>query len=165
MKLAYADPPYIGKAKLHYDCAEINFPELIARLENDYDGFALSCNSVDLKILLPMFKTKIRIGAWVKPWAAIKKNVWPVYAWEPVIFRTPKRKIIKHKMILDWIQQCPNMTKNSKIIGKKPMAFSFWIFEILRADPSDDFTDLYHGSGAVKEAWKLFTRMKKGLWN
>jgi hypothetical protein len=163
MKIAYADPPYFGKAKLHYDCDEIDFPELIGRLENDYDGFALSCNSVDLQVLLPMFKTKIRVGAWVKPWAAIKKNVWPVYAWEPIIFKTPRRKILKHKMILDWIECVPQF--NSKIIGQKPLAFSMWLFEALRCHPDDEFVDLYHGSGAVKEAWKIFCRMKRGLWS
>lgn len=163
MKFAYADPPYPGKAKLHYDCDEIDFPKLIGRLENEFDAFALSCNSNDLKTLLPVFKKPVRVMAWVKPWAAIKKNVWPVYAWEPVIIKPLKRPIKNHRMALDWLEHCPQF--NSKIIGQKPLAFSLWLFESLKADPlQDEFHDLFHGSGAVKEAWKVFKRHKKGLW-
>lgn len=163
MNFAYADPPYPGKAKKHYDCEEIDFPELIQRLETDFDGFALSCNSNDLKTLLPLFKTKVRVLAWVKPWACIKKNVWPVYAWEPIIFKPLKRKIKKYRMLRDWIEVCPQM--NSKIIGQKPLAFSVWLFECAKLEPGDLFCDLYHGSGAVSEAWKIYTRMKNGLWS
>ncbi len=100
--------------------------------------------------------------AWVKPFAAIKKNVWPVYAWEPVIIKPLKRPVKKYRMAMDWLECCPQF--GSKIIGQKPLAFSLWIFESMKAEPSDEFTDLFHGSGAVKEAWKIYGRVKNGLW-
>ena len=41
MRLAYADPPYPGQAKIHYShdpkCAEVDHEELIKQLEQ-YDG-------------------------------------------------------------------------------------------------------------------------------
>jgi hypothetical protein len=45
VRLAYADPPYPGQAKIHYShdprCAEVDHAKLIAELET-YDGWALS---------------------------------------------------------------------------------------------------------------------------
>ena len=32
MRFAYADPPYIGQAKKHYDCEEVDHWELTRRL-------------------------------------------------------------------------------------------------------------------------------------
>lgn len=43
MKFAYADPPYIGQAKRHYQSEEVDHEKLIKRLINEYpDGWALS---------------------------------------------------------------------------------------------------------------------------
>jgi hypothetical protein len=37
--------------------------------------------------------------------------------------------------------------------GAKPEKFCFWVFEGLNLVPSDDFHDLFLGSGAVSCAW------------
>ena len=37
--------------------------------------------------------------------------------------------------------------------GAKPDKFSFWIFEGLNLLPTDNFTDVFPGSGAVTDAW------------
>lgn len=39
-RLAYADPPYIGQAKKHYRCEEIDHKELLERLQT-YDGCSI----------------------------------------------------------------------------------------------------------------------------
>ena len=54
MKIAYADPPYIGCAHLyrgHPDYAgEVDHVALIARLERDYDGWILHAASTPRSI-------------------------------------------------------------------------------------------------------------------
>ena len=88
MRIAYADPPYIGQAKKHYgpDAKEVNHRTLIGHLE-EFDGWALSCSSPSLREILPLCPDDVRIGAWVKPFCAFKKGVRPAYAWEPVIYK------------------------------------------------------------------------------
>jgi len=41
MKIAYADPPYIGCAHLYPENREVDHAELIERLQSDYDGWIL----------------------------------------------------------------------------------------------------------------------------
>ena len=45
-----------------------------------------------------------------------------------------------------------------KFFGQKPYAFSFWLFQVLGLTPSDDFVDIYPGSGAVTRAWQAYGR-------
>lgn len=87
MRFAYADPPYVGQARRHYGCTEINHAMLISHLVSDFpDGWALSCSSTSLRELLPLCPEDARVAAWVKPFASFKPGVNPAYAWEPVIF-------------------------------------------------------------------------------
>ena len=48
MRIAYADPPYIGQAKKHYShdpkCAEVDHAKLLLQLQN-YDAWALSMSA------------------------------------------------------------------------------------------------------------------------
>lgn len=54
-RFAYADPPYPGRAKKHYGCAETDYPALVARLEKGgYLGWALSTSADSLRWLLPL---------------------------------------------------------------------------------------------------------------
>jgi len=91
MKVVYADPPYIGQAKKHYNSEEVDHKALITQLEA-YDGWALSCSSPSLRIILPLCPPVIRIGIWVKPFCSFKANVNPAYAWEPVIFKPARAR-------------------------------------------------------------------------
>src|SRR5689334_19267244 len=95
MKIAYADPPYLGCcARYGHEHGEggcWDWPHthasLIARLSLEFpDGWALSASSASLPILM-RFCEDVRVGAWVKPFAVFKPNVNPAYAWEPVIWR------------------------------------------------------------------------------
>lgn len=55
MRLAYADPPYMGQARKHYRddprCAEVDHAALFRQLA-EYDGWALSLSSPSLRLLL-----------------------------------------------------------------------------------------------------------------
>ena len=66
MRFAYADPPYIGKARKLYNCDEIDHKQLIETL-NTFDAWALSCSSPTLKQILVLCPDDVRVMAWVKP--------------------------------------------------------------------------------------------------
>lgn len=161
MRLAYADPPYLGLAAKFYgdrhpDAAAYDDPEthrqLIERLDAEFDGWALSLHTPALRTILAMCPEDVRVGAWVKPFASFKVGVSPAYAWEPVIFRPLDRKHSRHAAtVRDWA--AVSITLQRGFQGAKPEAFCWWVFDLLRATPDDEFSDLFPGSGAVGRAW------------
>ena len=153
MRIAYADPPYIGMAQKHYKMPEVNHAELIAQLM-DYDGWALSLSTPTLKEILDMCPDNVRIGAWVKPFASWKPGVNPAYAWEPVIFYGGRKRTREMPTVRDWVSA--NITLQTGTVGAKPEIFCFWIFEMLGMQPNDEFVDCFPGSGAVQRAWELW---------
>lgn len=152
MKVAYADPPYIGQARKHYQCDEINHALLIKDLER-YDSWALSCSSPSLGLILNLCPKDVRVMAWVKPFCSFKPNVNPAYAWEPVIVKLSgeRSRSRTEKTIRDWVS-C-NITLKKGLCGAKPEAFCFWLFSVLNMNPTDEFCDLFPGTFAVTNAW------------
>ena len=150
MRIAYADPPYIGQAKVRYGMPEVDHKELIHELEG-YDGWALSCSTPSLKEILPLCPDGARIGAWVKPFCSFKPNVNPAYAWEPVIFVPARGYTREDNTIRDWV--AVNITLQRGLCGAKPEAFCFWLFQILGMENMDDFIDVFPGTCAVTNAW------------
>jgi len=149
-QIIYADPPYMGQARKHYKGEEVDHRELVAQLEN-YDGWALSCSSPSLQKILSYCPDDVRVGAWVKPFCSFKPNVNPAYAWEPVIFKPARARGRDKLTIRDWVSA--NITLKKGLSGVKPDAFSFWLFEILGAEPTDEFIDMFPGTRAVSMAW------------
>jgi hypothetical protein len=162
MRFAYADPPYIGMARKHYgpNAREVDHGELICRMCVEFpDGWALSCSTPSLREILPLCPDDIRIGAWVKPFHVFKKGVRPAYAWEPVVYRggrnknhPPPPKGGKATTPKDFV--AANITLKRGLVGAKPEAFCFWLFDILGMRPDDELHDLYPGTGAVTTAWE-----------
>ena len=169
LKFAYADPPYIGQARKHYECEEVCHNALIYRLAEEFpDGWALSCSSTSLEELLHICRqtlgqNQVRVGAWVKPFCSFKKNVNPAYAWEPVIFRGGRRRGTRIGLDTerDWVAESISLRKG--LSGVKPIGFCYWLFEMLGMKASDEFHDLFPGSGAVTKAWEMFVLEKGGL--
>lgn len=100
-KFGYADPPYFGQGKKHYsdhpEHAEYDTIDghrrLVERLEAEYpDGWAMSLHTPSLGEILAICPDDVRVGAWVKTFAAFKANVNPGYCWEPVIFRGGRKR-------------------------------------------------------------------------
>ena len=151
MRLAYADPPYVGQARKHYKSEEVDHVALIKQLQG-YDGWALSASSPSLHYLLPLCPANVRVAAWVKPFCSFKPHVNPAYAWEPVIFvpaRDGRRDI---PTIRDFL--AVNITLRKGLAGAKPLTFCHWIFNLLGADAKDDtLDDLFPGTGIVTIAW------------
>ncbi len=158
MKFAYADPPYIGTAKRRYDTEEVDHKELLLRLNNNYDGWALSSHVPGLWDLIPMIprEWKCRIAVWCKPNTRHNCN-YPIYAWEPLIFKNGrnKRQAIKDYMVLPLNIQSTK-EKHNIFIGKKPDEFCYWLFELLGMTADDEFDDLFPGTGRVTRAWETW---------
>lgn len=158
-RFAYADPPYIGVAKRYPEQQEVDHKALISRLET-FDGWALSAKSNSLGEILRLFGDwgQPRIAAWTKTSAAARKNVRPVYAWEPVLFRSIRRPP-DSEILLDWHltrAETPNRNQQ-RVLGQKPESFCFWLFGLLGARRGDEFVDIFPGSGAVSQAWLKFS--------
>jgi hypothetical protein len=160
VKFAFADPPYPGQSLKHYaDHAdfdgEVDHRQLVERLESDYDGWLLHTSSSTLQEVLAHCPTGLRIFAWVKPFAAFKRNVSPAYAWEPVIVK-PLRKGEPNQrpdspVMRDWFSE--SITLKKGLTGVKPEKVCFWLFEACGLRPDDQLDDLFPGSGAVTNAW------------
>lgn len=170
MKFAYADPPYLGSAEklygdLHSEAAEYDKMEahqaLINRLCEEFpDGWALSLHSNGLRAILPICPEDTRVLAWVKRNPKLKKGVYPIYAWEPILIRGGRRRA---EILFDWIDTVLEVgfrRPNDQIIGMKPRALILYLFEALGMEPDDEFHDLFPGSGAVTRAWEQWRSQK-----
>jgi len=174
-RLAYADPPYPGKAWLyrgHPDYAgEVDHAELIARLMAMYDGWALSTSAESLPYVLGVvaekssdrkpLPNKVRVAAWFRG-ARPHQTARLVNAWEPVVYvpARPNRRADQVVPIHDaLIGPTPRRrpTNPLDVIGAKPPEFCRWLFDLIGADPHDSFEDLYPGSGIVGRSWSWFT--------
>jgi hypothetical protein len=159
MRFAYCDPPYIGQAKRHYNCPEVDHAVLLAKLEMEFpDGWALSCSSTTLGQILPMIGVPYRIGSWCKSFCAFKRNVRPAYAWEPVIFCGGRNPVNGHRAAIperNGKQLTPkdfhiaSITLKKGLVGAKPESVCHWILDLLNFQPGDELVDLYPGTGVM----------------
>jgi hypothetical protein len=164
VRLAYADPPYPGKAWMyrgHPDYAgEVDHGELIRRLST-YDGWALSTSAAALPAVLALCPAGVRVAAWHRGERPAASR-WPLNAWEPVIFwggrpdASPGLQARRIDSLVHGI--APMTTLPGRVVGAKPAAFCRWMFDLLGALPADTLDDLYPGSGAVALAWAAYTR-------
>lgn len=155
-RFAYADPPYLGQAKKRYgdDTYDdlVAHIDLIARLEADYDAWALSLHSVSLRAILPECPQDVRVAAWVKPFAVFKKGVDPAYTWEPVIFKSLRKWDSEVATVRDHLS-C-NIALRKGLPGAKPEPFALWLFELLGMKSQDSFDDIFPGTGGVGAQWE-----------
>lgn len=162
MKIAYADPPYPGQALKHYGdhpdyAGEVNHRQLLRELDRDYDGWLLHTSSIALTQILWLAHeedlTGYRVMAWVKPFAAFKRNVSVAYAWEPVLVKPCRKPVVSHRVVMrDWVSE--SITLKRGLVGVKPEAVCQWAFEVLGMESDDELVDLFPGTGAVTAAWE-----------
>lgn len=158
-RFAYADPPYIGQAKRHYGCEEIDHVELVAKLVREFpDGWALSASAPSLAAILPLCPPGYRVAVWCKSFRAFKRNVRPAYAWEPVIFwggRNPMNGYRAKIPERGGAQTTPKdfiiepITLRKGLVGAKPEKVCRWILELLNVQPGDEVVDLFPGTGIM----------------
>jgi hypothetical protein len=156
MRLAYADPPYLGCCGLYGHRHEGRFgcwdkPSSHYTLLDDldaYDGWALSCSSVSLPTLLEWKMPGARIAAWVKPFAAYKANVRIAYTWEPVIFK-PGRDRSKDGAPVGRDHLSEPITMQKGLTGAKSPRFCRWIVDLMGYVEGDEVHDLFPGTGIM----------------
>jgi len=168
VKIGYADPPYPGCAHLyknHKDYAgEVDHVALVRRLETQFDGWVLHTSSTALREVLPLCPVSARLMAWVKPFAAFKRNVSVAYAWEPVIVKACRKPVVAGRIVMrDWVAESITMKKG--LTGAKPAKVCAWAFEMLGAHPDDELVDLFPGTGAVTVAWQEWRQTVMGITN
>lgn len=166
LRLAYADPPYPGNARLYRDhpdyAGEVDHATLAARLTR-YDGWALSTSAAALPAVLALCPPGVRVAAWCRGPRPVAS--WePVGAWEPVIYRTARPVDPAAGLRTDVLVHgvAAMTTLPGRVTGAKPAAFCAWLFRLLGAAPGDQLDDLYPGSGAVTRAWAAYTGTPPG---
>ncbi len=162
MRIGYADPPYIGCAHMYRGSpeysGEIDHVALVARLQSEFDGWVLHAAATpeSIETLAPLVaQAGARWMAWVKGFAAFKRNVSVAYAWEPVIVKPARKPVVSKRLVMrDWIE-CP-ITLKRGLTGAKPEKVCHWAFEAVGARPEDELIDLFPGTGAVSQAWRVW---------
>lgn len=159
MRFAYADPPYIGQAKRHYQCAEVDHAALVARLISEYpDGWALSLSSPTLRQILNLCPSDVRVAAWCKSFCAFKRGVRPAYAWEPVIYRGGRNPVNGYRAVVpekNGKQTTPKdfivepITLKKGLVGAEPEKVCRWILSLLNVSSGDEVADLFPGTGIM----------------
>lgn len=154
MRVAYADPPYPGRAKRYYGrepsyAGEVDHVALIASLKASYDGWALSTSADALRDLLPLCPPDVRVCAWVKPVGACPATYGLHNCWEPLLV-VPARSL--RPGVRDWISAQPARF-GGNLPGRKPLAFAAWLFDCLGLLPGDELVDLFPGTGIIGRAW------------
>jgi hypothetical protein len=97
-RLAYADPPYPGRAAMYYGDhpdfgGEVDHAELVRRLDVEYDAWALSTAADALQDVLPVCPPGVRVAAWLRGERPNRSAQTPLNSWEPVIYAGAIRRL------------------------------------------------------------------------
>lgn len=173
MRLAIADPPYLGKAARWYgdgrgiggardgradhhpDAARWDtaaaHEQLVRELERDYDGWAIALDVASLTTYLRVVPEDTRIMVWHR------RNAQPSgsrirSAWEPVlVYVPPARRSWANGIRLDDVLDAP--APRLGFVGAKPDRWTRWVLDVLGYDAEEDtVVDLFPGSRAVERA-------------
>jgi hypothetical protein len=154
LRFIYADPPYVGCSKLypeHPDSARWDDPTehvaLMSHMDDNFDGWALSCSVPSLPELSIAMPAGARIAAWVKPFAAYKRNVRVAYTWEPVIWKRTAARREDDPVGRDHLS-C-QITMQKGLTGAKPEAFCRWLQVLWGWQPGDEIIDVFPGTGVM----------------
>jgi hypothetical protein len=158
MKLVYADPPYFGCCALYghhhqqpYGCWDdlATHKTLIGHLDSDHDGWAYSFSAASLwDIASIMPAGTARPAAWVKPFAAFKRNIRVAYTFELVAFKPGRdRSADGAPVTRDHLAE--PITLRRGFTGAKPERFCRWVLDLLGYLDGDEMTDLFPGTGVM----------------
>jgi len=177
MRLAIADPPYLGraarwygdgpmpqsttkatvpakKADYHPDAAAWDQPnthrELVRMLTLSYDGWAIAMAPDNLRHYLQWVPVDTRVTVWHKSrWMPGRARV--INTWEPVLVFIPtKRRASDGLTNLPRDVMAGGERGAATFAGAKPAAWTRWVLDMLGYDPdTDTVDDLFGGSGAV----------------
>jgi hypothetical protein len=154
VELAYADPPYLGCGHRYpehpdakrWDHVEAHH-ELLRHLDESYDGWAFSLSSTSLRPILAA-APPCRIGVWVKPFAAFKRNVRIAYTWEPVLWK-PARDSSADGAPVGRDHLAAVITLKRGLTGAKPDKFNRWVLDLMGYTDGDKVDDLFPGTSGM----------------
>lgn len=177
MRLAIADPPYLGravmfygerstkdfnvggrinptfKADVHPDAERWDDPAtheaLVGDLVANYDGWAIAMLPDSLVHYLSWVPPRTRIAVWHDP-RVMPTGAHPRRRWEPVLVHTPegRRRVIDVDTPIGDVLTCVH--PGGAFAGAKPPAWTRWVLDMLGYDAeTDTVDDLFAGSGAV----------------
>lgn len=157
-RLAYADPPYPGLSRKYYRdeptfAGEVDHVDLIRRLQL-YDGWALSTSRRALPDLLRLCPLGVIICPWVKTHP--QPDGWGPTNVHEYVLVVPGRQ--RRPGPPDALVASVARGGDSDLMGRKPLRFCHWLFDLLGAGPQDSFDDLFPGSGVVGRAWDELRR-------
>jgi hypothetical protein len=151
MRLAIADPPYLGKSEMWYgaremaalnvggginpakkadvhpEAAEWDDParhrEMVERLIGEYDGWAIAMIPDNLFEYLAWVPRDVRIAVWHDP-QVMPNGSHPRRRWEAVLLRRPagRRRVIDVPMSVGDVLTCPH--GKTDFAGRKPLAWT-----------------------------------------
>jgi hypothetical protein len=154
LRLAYADPPYVGCSRFydHPDAAKWDDPQahidLMASMDAEYDGWALSLSSPSSRELFYRSPEQTRMAAWVKPYAIFKRNVRIAYAFEPVLFKPGRDSSADGAPVgRDFLIE--PITLRRGLTGAKPDEFNRWVLDLLGYVDGDEVEDLFPGTAGM----------------
>jgi hypothetical protein len=163
-RLAYADPPYPGKAFYYRDhpdfAGEVDHRKLLERLA-DYDGWALSTSARALPEVLSLavsLDLRVRVASWVRGPRPRQHALYALNGWEPVIYVPVARRSRVDERHVDTLIHgiAPVTTLPGRVTGTKPAVFCRWMFDLIGARAGDSLDDLFPGSGIVGQAWRAY---------
>lgn len=157
LRLAYADPVYVGcSGRYDHPAASVwddveRHGALMRQLNRDYDGWALSASAPSLLKLAALVPDGARVGVWVKPFAAFKRNVRIAYTWEPVIWRPARDSSAAGAPVgRDHIAEV--ITLRRGLVGAKPERVCSWVLDLMGYVPGDSVVDVFPGTGSMGRA-------------
>lgn len=161
---AYADPPYPGMAhryRGHVDYAgEVDHASLVDGMTADYsDGWALSTSAAALPEVLSVSPAGVRVAAWFRG-ERPTRSYRPLSGWEPVVVfgGRPYLSSPAERRVDALVHVARARTTDPvRVLGTKPAAFAYWLFDLLGALPGDTLDDLFPGSGGIARAWRAYT--------
>lgn len=157
MRLAYADPPYLGccgkyghRHEEPWGCwDDVGTHSALVNHLAEFDGWAMSASASTLPDLVHAIMWQYRIAAWVKPFAAFKANVRIAYTWEPVLF-VPGRDSSKDGAPVGRDHLSEPITLQKGLTGAKPEPFCRWVLGLLGYVEGDELVDLFPGTGVME---------------
>jgi hypothetical protein len=164
VRIAYADPPNPGQSRKHYEdhkdyAGEVDHAALIERLRT-YDGWILHSSATAMREIITMVP-EARVGVWVKPFAAFKRNVPVAYTWEPVYVVAARKPVVGGVMapLRDHISEPITMKRG--LAGAKPERVVWWCLEMAGYVVGDTVEDLFPGTGAVTRAVETYNAIPR----
>ncbi len=176
MRLAIADPPYLGRADrwygsgrghgkglgraaAHEAASDWDDPAthraLVDRLVSNYDGWVIAASVDSLPVYLPVCPDDIRLLVWHKG-NAIPSGARVANQWEPVIARIPERRRGRTVGQASSDVLTAGISYRHNYVGSKPYAWTHWVLNVLGYQDGDEVHDLFAGSGAVSIASEIY---------